>query len=291
MILKDLIIEKLKAAGKPIKKTGDNFIMTTCLNPNHNEKHPSFSINLESGKGKCFACGFSVGKDYWLDGNLDEETIEEISRLAIYNEVEQKLNSKSEKYIWDGILPIKSEKLSEGWRGLNKDTIEKLDLYITRRGKYKDRVIFPFYDGEGNLLGFNSRALTPDITPKYLYAPGIKPSEILYPFPEKTEYIVLVEGIMDAISLTQEGIPAIMNFGVNFTFSENKIKTLLSLGVETVYLMFDNDKAGQEAVKRYEENKYFCSVFDVKPGIALPALIPFYQSSCKDFNEFLTSSK
>ena len=76
--MQQLIFNKLKQLGRPYTNTGDGFIMCKCINPQHQDKTPSFSINLESMIGKCFGCGFSVGPKYWNDGELDEEELEEL---------------------------------------------------------------------------------------------------------------------------------------------------------------------------------------------------------------------
>jgi len=295
-MIENVIFTKLEEISFPFKRTGDHFIVTKCLNPEHNDKHPSFSINTETGFGKCFSCGFIVNEEYWLKDKLDEETIEKIKRANLY----KKLNKTKEKEIKVPIfLPPKNANVKEGWRGLNKETIDKLGLYITKVGKYKDRVIFPYYSEKVELQGFNTRSilnneeLSKTGEPKYKYSFGLKPNEVIYPLfkTNYTDYVVICEGIMDAISMYQNNIPAIMNFGVNNTIKDTKIKYFLKKGVETIYIALDNDEAGRKGLSNYLKDKTLRKYFDVKPGWLCPALKDFYMSGLKDYNDFLILSK
>jgi DNA primase len=99
------------------------------------------------------------------------------------------------------------------------------------------------------------------------------------------DYTVLVEGIMDAIHLQQAGINSMFNFGVNYTFSNSKIATLLRSGIDTIYLMFDNDKAGLRATAEYLSSP-LSDFFSIKLATELDELDEFFKSGCKDYAEF-----
>lgn len=289
--MEEYIKLKLKAMDKPIVNSGFPYIMTTCLNPAHNDSHPSFSINLETGGGKCFGCGFYVGEKYWLDGELSDEELEEMLRTNKYNALRDKLQHEEEvsPMLY---MPPKDEDVPDGWRGLTKETIDALGLYICQTGHFTNRVIFPMLNEYGNICAFNTRALG-DEQPKYKYSKGIKVDELVYPrlttdFIGDKNYIVVVEGIMDAISMWQDGIPAILNFGVNNTIGSKKIGQLLKLGVETIYLGLDNDEAGLKGIQRYMESD-LDRYFQIKMAVTLPELKDFYASGAKDYNEYLES--
>ncbi len=280
----DRIYNKLKQLGKPSVPSGPNFILTTCLNPNHEDRHPSFSINLESGAGRCFSCGFAISSDYWNTGEMSEEELEEIERAQKYKKLKESYRQEEEKAptIY---LPPKDRDVESGWRGLCQDTIDKLGIYVCDTGAYKNRVIFPMNNYYGNVVAFNTRALG-DEKPKYKYSKGIKVNEIIYPMPAPTSYIVLVEGIIDAISMAQDGIPAIMNFGINNTIGKKKVGMLLALGVETIYIALDNDEAGNKGYQGYLESD-LQEYFEIKRGEECKDLIQFYSSGEKDYNDFI----
>lgn len=39
--------------------SGVGYVKVSC--PEHDDEHPSFSVNLETGRGRCFVCGFATG--------------------------------------------------------------------------------------------------------------------------------------------------------------------------------------------------------------------------------------
>lgn len=83
------------------------------------------------------------------------------------------------------------------------------------------------------------------------------------------EYIILVDGVFDSISLAQEGYNSISILGS--TISEYN-RFILSL-VKNVYVAYDNDGAGRrlyESLKRIHSNVYSIT-----------------QSKCKDIDDFI----
>jgi DNA primase len=280
--MRSLIESKLNTLGVKYKQTGEEFFLTQCLNPNHNDDKPSMYINFSTGFGECFACGYKVSPSYW---NTGEEDNKEIIRLAKYKNLTKFFRTNTEKPEYQIILPPKDSEVPDGWRGLSKKIIDKYGLYICQTGKYANRVIFPFWQ-EGELLGFNSRALKSDMSPKYLYAKHTRIKDVIYPYFEKANEIILVEGVMDALSLVQDGFTAIANLGLSVNFSESKLKTLLKKGVTKIWLMFDNDEAGKKAYSNFFKSE-LKDIFELEFAFKHPLLKEYYKSGAKDYNEFL----
>ena len=159
---------------------------------------------------------------------------------------------------------------------------------------YSDRVIFPFYK-ENIAVGFTSRTTLADVHPKYLHNKGFNNKQTVYPYDvlkeTETDYVVLVEGVLDCLSLWALGIPSMCNFGVANNLSTSKIAFLLSLGVETIYISFDKDKAGQEA----EDNLILNPSLDwlkeegivLKHGRELDKLEDYYKDTEGDLNDYI----
>jgi DNA primase len=283
-MLQKIIIGKLNRLGINYKITGDNFLLISCLNPNHPDKKNSMFVNTVTGYAKCFTCNYHLDKNFWLEGIIDVD-IEELERQALYN----KLKSRKKKEITKNveiILPPKSEEFTDSYRGLSNEILKKLDIYICRQGKYKDRVILPIkYENE--IKAFETRALTDDIQPKYLHSKGMSSKELIYPYNLiNKSYVVLVEGIFDAIAMNDYGICSITNFGVAFNFNQSKINKLIELGVETIYISLDKDKAGLVAEQEFLQNEYLKEYFEVKSARTLPELENYYSSNFKDFNDY-----
>jgi len=288
--MRELILDYLETSGIPYKVTGDEWILSKCFNPKHNDKSPSLSINTETGAGKCFGCGFTIHPIFWIKGEINDKILLEMEAKAILNKHFKKKDEPKEKVEFK--LPIKTRDVEAGWRGLEEDTINKLDLFITDKGRFKNRVIFPFYNSKKKLQGFNSRALGNE-TPKYLYSKGIDPYSIIYPafnvFDIQRSEVVIVEGIIDAILMNQVGLKAIFNFGTANIFTDKKIEYLLSQGIETLVLALDKDEAGFKGNGRYLSDKKIRKYFDIKLVKEYKPLQDFFVSDYKDFSDYYLS--
>jgi len=286
-MLKQIIEKKLQELNKEYKQTGDSFFLTTCLNPNHNDKKPSFSINIETGKAFCFTCGYSLDKEYWLNGVVENE--EEIERQIKLNRLKNKIAKPENKSNHKIILPPKSSDIVDNFRGISNELWKKLDCYICNIGKYKNRIVMPIKYNE-EVKAFETRALNDSTQPKYLHSKGFDAKSIVYPYNllkgSQKPYIVLVEGILDAISGWEINIPTIANFGVAKNVNMNKINTLLQLGIDTIYVALDKDEAGSKGSVELLSSLY-SEYFEVKSGITLPDLKEYYKSNSKDLNDFI----
>ncbi|MCF7971288.1 MAG: DNA primase, partial [Methylococcaceae bacterium] len=155
-----------------------------------------------------------------------------------------------------------------GWDALSKQfkaqQLIEAGLVITRDDgsvydRFRDRVIFPIRDRRGRVLGFGGRVLD-DSLPKYLNSPETavfhKGREVygLYELLTKNakpERIVVVEGYMDVIALTQFGLGyAVATLGT--ATSKEHLELLFRFSSEIV-LCFDGDKAGRAASWRAVE--------------------------------------
>jgi len=149
-----------------------------------------------------------------------------------------------------------------GKSGFDVSLLEEAGVVVYRvdRKRYEDRfsnrIIFPIRDPQGRVIGFGGRILGKG-EPKYLNSPETKyfhKSKILYNFDKAKEYalkensIIITEGYMDVIGLWQVGIKNVVaTMGTAFTSQHVRN---ISRFVEKVYLLFDPDFAGKEAVLR-----------------------------------------
>jgi DNA primase len=289
-MLQQIIENKLNRLRINYKITGEDFILAQCINPSHRDATPSMSINVKTGYAKCFTCGFVLGKEYWIEGVYDVDE-EEIERQALYNKLKSRKTSNSVETS-PIILPPKSEEIPKNYRGLSNEILQKLDIYVCKVGRYKDRVILPIKYGD-KVKAFETRALTDDITPKYLHSKGFSVKELIYPYNliGKKSYVVLVEGIFDAIAMNDYGLCSICNFGVAFNFNRDKINKLIELGIDTIYISFDKDAAGAKAEVEFLKNEYLKEYFEVKTAKHLTELEDYYNNSYKDFNAYLLAKK
>lgn len=120
---------------------------------------------------------------------------------------------------------------------------------------FRGRAIFPIIDQYGNVLAFGGRTLG-DGQPKYLNTcdtpvfnkrQGVYAANLLRK-ERHLERVILVEGYMDVVSLTQFGVTGVCaTLGTALTSEQAR---LLKRFAPKVYLSYDGDSAGQHAILR-----------------------------------------
>lgn len=120
---------------------------------------------------------------------------------------------------------------------------------------FRERAIFPIIDQYGNVLAFGGRALG-SAMPKYLNTSdtpvfnkrmGVYAANLLRK-ERHLQRVILVEGYMDVVSLTQFGVTGVCaTLGTALTPEQAK---LLKRFAPMVYLSYDGDSAGQNAIMK-----------------------------------------
>ncbi len=125
----------------------------------------------------------------------------------------------------------------------------------TPRDFFRNRAMFPIIDQFGNVLAFGGRSLDGS-EPKYLntgdtpvfnkrkgvYAANLLKRE------RQLKRVLLVEGYMDVVALTQAGIHgAVATLGTSLTPEQAK---LLSRFAPEVHIAYDGDEPGQHAIEK-----------------------------------------
>lgn len=147
-------------------------------------------------------------------------------------------------------------------RDFSPELMEKAGLIIKRErdgtyfDRFRDRIMFPISDRNGNTIAFSGRSLGAD-EPKYLNSPEtviFNKSKILYNFHlakpsiRKLQQAVLFEGFADVIAADKSGVEnGIATMGTSLT--EEHI-TLIRKNTQSITICFDSDKAGIEAAFR-----------------------------------------
>ena len=120
---------------------------------------------------------------------------------------------------------------------------------------FRNRAMFPIIDAHGNIRGFGGRILgkgepkylnTSD-TPVYNKRLGVYAANMLHK-ERRLDHVVLVEGYMDVIALSQFGVKGVVaTLGTSLTDEQ---AALIKRYVPKVYLAYDGDSAGQHAILR-----------------------------------------
>jgi DNA primase len=141
----------------------------------------------------------------------------------------------------------------------NIELLQQLGL-ISQSGKdfFRERVIFPFHNLSGKVIGFGGRILKDNIkAPKYLNSPETalyNKRKTLYGLYQakseirKTNTCVLVEGYTDVLSLHQNEVRnAVASSGTSLTPDQ---VSLIKRFADNVIVLYDGDAAGQKAALR-----------------------------------------
>ncbi len=170
--------------------------------------------------------------------------------------------------------------------GYSPDSWDALKTYLTRMGApesdavesgllyrrdddgrtwdfFRDRLMFPIHDRQGNIIGFGGRQLSepapdaPGYNPKYINTsatPIFDKRSSLYGVHRAHSAIresntgIIVEGYMDVIAAHQHGYTNVVA-SMGTALTENQVSQLKSLATNFV-LALDPDTAGQEATLR-----------------------------------------
>ncbi|HRN71095.1 MAG TPA: toprim domain-containing protein, partial [Candidatus Woesebacteria bacterium] len=124
--------------------------------------------------------------------------------------------------------------------------------------KFRNRLMFPIMDHQGEIVGFSGRAIDKNEKgPKYLNSPETpvyNKSKLLYGLYQaketvrKEDFAIIVEGNIDIISSYQAGVKNIVA-PLGTALTEDQLK-LLKRYCSKIYLSFDTDSAGQRALLR-----------------------------------------
>ena len=160
---------------------------------------------------------------------------------------------------WDGMLGA----LGSGESA--RATLIRAGLLVERDGgrpydRFRDRITFPIHDSKGRVAGFGARIIDSG-EPKYLNSPEtpvFRKGRELYGLwharraGRRPKRLLVVEGYMDVVALTQSGIDyAVATLGTAATGEH--VQRLFRV-VNDVVFCFDGDEAGRRAAWRALEN-------------------------------------
>ncbi len=178
--------------------------------------------------------------DYWYRRGLDDATI-------------RKFGLGASLETWDDLTQhLMKEGFTEDQLRLAGLTVVKGDH---RYDMFRGRAMFPIINLQGEVLGFGGRAMG-DQMPKYLNTAdtpvfnkrlGVYAINLLKKI-RNLPRIILVEGYMDVVALTQAGVEGVVaTLGTSLTPEQAR---LLKRFAPVVDVAYDGDSAGQHAIER-----------------------------------------
>ena len=152
-------------------------------------------------------------------------------------------------------------------KNFSDEILEKSGLVLkTEKGDYidrfKNRIIIPIQDENGDIVAFGARAIEEGQNPKYLNSSDsliYNKSKLLYGLYlaknaiKQSDSIIIMEGYFDVISAQAHGIEnCVASCGTSLTSEHIKLISRYSKS-RKIYLSFDTDSAGIRATSRGAE--------------------------------------
>lgn len=234
----DAVVQLAKRAGVEVIYEGNNVVEE---NPLEKKKDEIFDLySRTSGTYHYFLTENDMGKfayDYLISRGVTKEIIQKF-----------KLGYSPADRTW-----LKKFLLSKNY---SNEFLNESGLFSKKYPDisfFSDRLMFPIFNRKNQVVAFGGRLLHGE-GPKYLNSGEMlqyKKGETLYAFNfakesiRKEKSVIFCEGYMDVIAYHQAGITnAVAPLGTALT--EDQVKIISSF-VDTVYLSFDSDEAGQNA--------------------------------------------
>ncbi len=181
-----------------------------------------------------------------------------------------------------GSTPRFSDGATQAMRelGFSDDELVRAGISVRRDNRvydmFRQRAIFPIIDAYGHVLGFGGRAMG-DAKPKYLNTGdtpvfnkrlGVFAANLLKK-QRGLKRVILVEGYMDVIALTQAGVPGVCaTLGTALTVEQAR---MLKRYAPEIWVSYDGDAAGQRAILRaleiFDEEGIASKVLDFPEGM------------------------
>ena len=244
------LVNSVLGVGKQTSKGNQAYHCPFC---NHHK--PKLEINFTENKEginpwNCWVCNTKGKKLYYLFKKLKAtpEKFQELGKLTKTNIkvddiiVEEKIELPKEfKSIINNndIIAKKAYKYLKERNVTNEDII-KYNIGYCAFGKYKNMVIIPSYDENGELNYFISRSFEKDAFIKYRNPDCSRDIIAFELFINWSSPLILCEGAFDALAIKRNAIPLL---GKNL--QKTLLKKIITSEVEKIYIALDTDAIRQ----------------------------------------------
>lgn len=234
-----------------------NEVIFFCPACNHHK--PKLSINLDKNAFKCWVCdyrGRNIRRLVRRFGSYTQlKKWDEITNRIDYDKFENIFEEKEEKVepqklkMPDGFYSLSAKNKSRGSyrphkylkdRGLTDEDILRWKIGYCSGGEYRNRVIIPSFDDDGDINYFVARSFIGDY---YKYKNPKASKDIIFNelFVDWDSDLILVEGAFDAI-VAGNAVPIL---GSTIRAASKLIKKIVYHDTP-VYLAFDEDAKKKE---------------------------------------------
>ena len=220
-----------------------------CPSCKHHKR--KLSVNLPTQKFQCWVCGFKGHRSYKILKKLNSSpsTFNRLKEIDSLYKFKTKVETKKESTInlppeFNPIFPLGRDFTQDEAlqylveeRGLSKLDIVRYNIGYCDRGLYKDMIILPSYDNEGNLNYFVGRSFKKDSYIKHRQPKGANKDIIGFDLHINWDLpVILCESPLDAISIKRNAIPL---YGKKI--HDKLMIKLMSSNTKEIYIALDTD--------------------------------------------------
>ena len=272
-----LVNRVIGSKGRKLKKA-DEYMYWSPFVSHHKQK---LQVNMVTGKWHCWVSNtgghnlFQLFKKLKVTNEQFTELKEILGKYSSYKNNKINKNSKVELLELPSEFVSLSDKCSSPnynhaisylrKRDISREDILKYNIGYCESGVYKNRIIIPSYDENGNLNFFVGRDIYGS-NMKYRNSPFSKDIIGFDLFINWDEPIILTEGPFDAMAIKRNAIPL---FGK--TISQKLRQKIIQKRVSKIYISLDND-AISDSIKMMEDfmrnhiNVYFVNLPEKDPS-------------------------
>jgi DNA primase len=248
-----------------------HYVKIHCINPAHDDAHPSMTILKESGFARCWSCGatYKYGQlVYHLTGKAPFSNKNKYSfrfNTTLNTPVKKTFKKVERKLRIEGRLdnPHSNPEVMKFLRQLSITDNMIQQFYITYMIKGSmafietekitpiyNRVCIPLYEGD-HIVNVECRDFTGRGKPKVLYPKGAK-SDILFNINnlDFVQPLYIVEGIKSALRIYSLGYTNV-TATLGATIGKNQARLINSMRYPIIFP--DNDDAGKGMIRKIDE--------------------------------------
>jgi hypothetical protein len=252
-MINELLVNLVDSVLGVSKRTSKGNQAYHCPFCNHHK--PKLEINFTENKEginpwNCWVCNTKGKKLYYLFKKLkaQPEKFQELGKLVktdfkvedIIVEEKIKLPKEFKTIINNDDITAKKAYSYLKSRNITNEDIIKYNIGYCNFGKYKNMVIIPSYDENGELNYFISRSFEKDAFIKYRNPDCSRDIIAFELFINWSSPLILCEGAFDALAIKRNAIPLL---GKNL--QKTLLKKIITSEVEKIYIALDTDAMRQ----------------------------------------------
>lgn len=275
------------------EKRGLDSYATHC--PRHLDKTPSLFITPSKNLFYCQSCHCGGNLISWLmtfEGLTFNDAIDKVSKLAgvevvnlkqcdslkIFKAIKRMKESNCKSKIIDREVLHKSEidkfqkDIPQEWvdEGISPEVMDVFNIRIDTKA---NRIIYPVYDKEFNLIGFKGRTRYDNYKllgiQKYMNYTKIGTTDFFVGMKEQYEKIntnkkvIIFEGIKSVMKAYGWGYDYSLAAETSF-LNDDQVKLLIQMGIKDVTIAFDSDVDMKKVLECTETLRKFTNVYIIE---------------------------